>query len=246
MPRIFTAFLILFFILFNCTTQESSNKNYFKLELISSHHLNVPEPSGLCLSKDKKSLYTVSDASGDIYNISLDGKLLRKLNLNANDPEGIALDSLQNFFWIAEESGRQIKQVDMQGNVKTSFPLDLAAGSSSGLEGIAAAPDGHIWLVHEKNPRSLLKLNSMLNIEIEFNPKTASDYSGLCSDTLSGRFWILSDQDEMLFLWDESEGVLEKYSINIKKAEGLAIDFQIRIIYVVSDSEEMLYLFKMD
>jgi uncharacterized protein YjiK len=239
-------FFFIFFILPCCTNQEINGQNYPKLELLNTYDLKVPEPSGLCLSKNKESLYTVSDASGDIYNIGLDGQLLRTFNINANDPEGIALDSVQNFLWVAEETGRQLKKVDLLGNVTAAFPIDFAAGSSSGPEGVAVDSSGRVWIVHEKNPRSLLKLNSSLNIEKEFSPKTASDYSGLCSDTLSGRLWIISDEDRMLFQWDEKEGVLEKYSINVKKAEGLAIDFERKIIYVVSDSEEKLYLFRLE
>jgi len=244
--KIFTALCILAFILLCCTNQEANGHNYQKLEIIYSYDLNVPEPSGLCLSKDKESLYTVSDADGDIYKISLDGRILGKLNINANDPEGIALDSLLNILWIVEENGRRLIKADLQGNILNSSPINFATGSNSGPEGAAVDPAGRVWIVHEKNPRSLLRLNSSFSIENEFNPKTASDYSGLCSDTLSGRFWILSDQDAVIFLWQENIGVVKRYSLNIKKAEGLAIDFSRKIIYVVSDSEEKLYLLRLE
>ena len=59
------------------------------LELIDSYSLDVPEPSGLSFGPDKKTLLTVSDHTNHIYELDLQGKVLRIFEYTGKDLEGV-------------------------------------------------------------------------------------------------------------------------------------------------------------
>ena len=58
-------------------------------------------------------------------------------------------------------------------------------------------------------------------------------------------FWIVSDQSSALYLWSRKSGVLAKYGLPFEKAEGVAVDHAARRIYVVSDSESRLHVYRL-
>ena len=69
------------------------------------------------------------------------------------------------------------------------------------------------------------------------------DYSGLCYDVDTGLIWVVSDQAQLLFSWDEQAGVQASYHLPVDKAEGVAIASDGRI-YIVSDADNRLYIFE--
>ena len=73
----------------------------------------------------------------------------------------------------------------------------------------------------------------------------ALDYSGLTWDPKRSSFWIVSDQSRALYLWSPKSGVLEEYGLPFPKAEGIAVDEAAKRIYIVSDSENRLYVFRL-
>jgi len=228
-----------------CTTQEIPG-GHPALNLIDAFKLNITEPSGLSLGQNRSSLYTVSDASGMVYHLQTNGQIIEILKFRGNDLEGVAYDSLQKVLWVVEEGRRNLVQLDLKGNEQARYPIDFPGPANSGLEGVAVAPPHTLAVLNEKKPPRFLLLNANYEIAKEYAPGITGDYSGLCADTLAGRWWILSDQDAALFLWDINRGFIKKYYLGLKKGEGLAIDFTKHIVYVVSDSESKLYLFRLE
>ena len=73
----------------------------------------------------------------------------------------------------------------------------------------------------------------------------ALDYSGMAQSRKPGRFWIVSDQSQKLYLWDKAKGVVGECALPFPKAEGVAVDEAAKRIYIVSDSENTLYVYQL-
>ncbi len=212
------------------------------LAILAKIDIPVKSPSGLCLSKDKKSLWTVSDKpNGGIYNLNFDGKLLKTLNYSGTDLEGIAHDNSDTALWITEESLGKIFQIDTLGNVIKSLELS-GVRDGGGLEGITFnRNNGHFFLIKEKDPGALIELDSQLNLVSYNRIGFAKDFSGLDYGAHEDYLWMISDQDKVLIKYKIGSGVIEKHPFNINKAEGLAIFPEENKIFIVSDDEEELY-----
>ncbi len=78
----------------------------------------------------------------------------------------------------------------------------------------------------------------MAEYELDF----ASDYSGIFYEKSSNSLWIISDQNKTINKCSLKGKVIETYSIDVDQAEGIAIASD--KIYVVSDAEEKLFVFK--
>ena len=122
------AFLLITFLLSGCTTQEVLG-GHPDLKLMAKYNLNVPEPSGLSLGEDKNSLYTVSDGTGLIYRLNLQGKTIATLNFKGNDLEGVAYDSLRRVLWTVEEGKRDLVQLDLKGDETKRFHIDFSGAA---------------------------------------------------------------------------------------------------------------------
>ncbi|MEX1383457.1 hypothetical protein, partial [Lutibacter sp.] len=69
------SFTILFMVFFQACNNSSNTVEETKneLELISSKKINVSEASGLAINTAGSTLYTVSDNTGNIYELATDG-----------------------------------------------------------------------------------------------------------------------------------------------------------------------------
>lgn len=212
------------------------------LAIVAIIDIPVKSPSGLCLSIDRNSLWTVSDKpNGLIYNLDFDGKLLRTLDYIGTDLEGIAHDNSDTALWITEESMGKILQIDTVGNVIKSMELS-GVRDGGGLEGITFnRNNGHFFLVKEKDPGALIELDGQLNLISYDRIGFAEDFSGLDYDADEEYLWMISDQDKVLMKYKLGSGIVEKHPFNINKAEGLAIYHEKNIFFIVSDDNEKLY-----
>lgn len=121
--------------------------------------------------------------------VTQDGAPAKKIDL-----EGIAADG-KGGFWLASEGNlekeipHQILHVDGAGVVaeQIALPADLVAGSTRfGLEGIALAPDGKLWMAVQRewkdDPKGQTKL-------LRFDPVTG-EWTGLRYPLESGAGWV--------------------------------------------------------
>ncbi len=213
--------------------------------LLTSAHLEVPEPSGLSLGAGRASLWTVSDQTGRVYQLDLGGKVLQKLPYVGTDLEGVAFDSIRQCLWVVEEEKRELVKLSLAGRELERHRL-LAGSDNSGLEGICVDSRGGLFALKEKNPGLFLRLNPDLTLAEKRPVNFAPDFSGICADTARNCFWIVSDQGRELFLWSPEKGVLKSLALGFPKAEGVAVDFWRKRVYIVSDSEEKLFVYKLE
>ncbi len=216
------------------------------LPLIASHALSVSEPSDLAIDESGKTLWTVTDRPGRVHQLTLEGKLIRTLKFVGDDLEGIAYDRSDRTLWVAEESLREIVHLDLEGNVLSRHPLGLKGESNSGLEGLCLDAQGNMFALNEKKPGLFLELNANRSIAVRRPVSFAGDYSGITYDRGRDGFWIVSDQSETLYLCDRQAGVLKRYRLPFPKAEGVAVNEAEKRIYIVSDSEKKLYVFRLE
>jgi uncharacterized protein YjiK len=207
-------------------------------ELVSTHQLSVPEPSGLCLDPDGRSLWTVSDETGLIYRIDLEGRSLQTLPFNGEDLEGIALDAGTGGFWLAEERRRQLLRVNRAGVLQERYSLDLPGAANSGLEGVSVDDEGRVLLVNEKNPGRLLRFEPASGAVEAFDLDFARDYSGLFWDSQRQGLWVLSDESQALYLLREGQSPVE-YRLGLARLEGVAVAGD--TAWVVSDALSKLF-----
>lgn len=212
-----------------------------KLHLDDKHKLEVDEPSDLAIHDGH--LYTVSDKRSKVYRISHDGDVKDEMNVEGTDIEALAFDADGNLF-IADESSGKIWRLDGDGDRKGD-PIELVDDEVGGLEGLAFDPEnGHLYAAKEKDPARIFELDTdggeLDREKIDF----ADDLSALAFDPEDGHLYALSDQDRTLFRLDKDGGVDKAWKLPIDHPEGIA--FEGDTLYVVSDSEERLYVFDIE
>jgi len=239
-------FLLMFFACNNDKPPINNDRDLKKtgIKLIEKHELDVPEPSGLSLSLDGKYLWTVSDENSSVYKLSLMGNIIKKFSIDEIDLEGIAVIDTNKIVVIAELK-RKIILIDTLGNEIFKVRLDLKGENNSGIEGITYNKKlDQFYVVNEKTPALLIKLDGELNLISKKKLKIAADLSGLFYDDSTYNLWVISDESKLIMICNTEGEVEKKFKINIPQIEGIAIDNKKGLIYIVSDYDETLYVFK--
>ena len=220
----------------------SSQDLFLSLAILAEYPLSITSPSGLSLSYDKQSLWTVSDKpGGGVYNIDFEGHLIKSLDYSGADLEGVASATDGGSLWIVEEFLGTIIQIDTAGTVLRSVELS-GVRDGGGLEGVTVNPNnGDILLLKEKDPGAFLWLNDQLEVLLYKRIAFANDFSGMDYDASQNVLWIISDQDKVLIKYKIGVGVVDEYPFRINKAEGLAVFPDKNILFIVSDDAKRLY-----
>lgn len=238
---------LMFFIFLNIVALNTGcDKNTPKEDIVlqGEYFLDFPEPSGLALSFDKKSLWSVSDKNSQIYNISLSGHIIRQIKIDANDLEGICVlnDSL---LAVVSEETNELLIVDYNGKVNKRYPVILNGNTKFGLEGITYNDNlHHYYLVKEKSPSLLIDVDNNLNDITMKDLNFSQDLSGIEYDNVENILWILSDESQTISKCDLEGNVRQSFHFNLSKPEGIAINYETNLIYVVSDSQQKLSVYK--
>lgn len=211
------------------------------LKLVDDYGMDVAEPSDLAFHDGK--LYAVSDRHSKIYEIDGDGDVKDEVDVEAIDLEALAMDD-EGHFYIADEQDQKVWRVNSDGERKESFDIDVDDGSS-GIEGLAFDDDGHMLVGTEKNPTQIIELKvssgeETKSAKLDF----ADDLSALSFNYDDGLLYALSDEEHKLFRLDNDFDKITSWKLPIDHPEGLAFDGD--KVYVVSDSEERLYVFELD
>lgn len=214
---------------------------------ITSMRIEVAEPSGLSLHVNGKSLWVVSDQTARVYQMALDGRTLKTLLYEGQDLEGVCQSKTDLTIWVAEERKREIVQLDSTGQELARFKVAVENRSeNSGLEGLALHPlFNTTFVLNEKNPALFVHLADRGIIQSSRPVKYVKDCSGLSIEAAGRFFWLVSDESCRIVKCDSTGAQLSSYPIDVDKAEGIAVSTTDSLIYVVSDSEQKLHIFKM-
>ena len=245
--RVFALFLIL--VTASCNLQDTlPSGNVETLALIEINHLDIPEPSGLSLDQSEGFLYCVNDPPNNlVYKMELDGDLVSTFPFIGGDLEGVAFDPRDNSVWLVEEGLGELIHLSEQGNEVSRTPIDYPISqTNNGFEGLCYLSDikGFYALI-ESNPPAIVHIDSNLvtgeSREIDF----ATDVSGICPGRNADEYLIMSHEDQRLFEWSWSAGVIADYHFDIEQAEGVAYDSVNGIIYIVCDATSNLYSYEL-
>ena len=165
-----------------------------------------------------------------------------------------------------ERSRRPLSAMTNYDTIAHHFP---DSPDNNGLEGITVnTRTNHVVVVKECQPGLLIELDSTLTTILStrvlqpsqgfMHPKLKAeklDFSGLSYDSSSDTLWIVSDKGRCLFQYDwTGDTVLQRLDLTIStgdnpkrihKPEGVAFDPGRKRMYVVSDRDADLYVFKL-
>lgn len=239
-------FLVLPIIFLNsCTDTEKSQEKKTTAEFIVSYKTDVPEPSDLTLSYDKKALWTVSDENSTAYLISFDGKILETIKLKGNDLEGITVID-DTTIAVVFERKRTFAKYSTKGKELFRKTFDEFKGElNAGFEGLTFnTTNGHFFIVNEKSPGLLIELDAELNVIKKTELTYAEDYSGVFYDEAEDQLWIISDENKMIAQCNFDGSVKESFKVTVPQMEGIAVDNNTKRIYAISDITGELFVYK--
>lgn len=208
----------------------------------ATFNLSVSEPSGLAYCPKTNSLYMISDAHPEIYEMSLTGDIIRTISISSYDMEGVVLSKNYDTIFVVEEGIYQVVKYLQDGTRAGSFKFVTGPDIKHAIEGIAIDNEYNIYLINEKSPCRIVKLNcngeEIWRKEITYT----TDISEIYYDKKTDCLWILSDESKALMKFTKDGVLLNKWDIPINQAEGLAMTDE--NMYIVSDPEAKLYVFK--
>lgn len=236
-------FLFSLFILLGC--KKSDDNSSAKLKKLNCLELGIAEPSGLALSKDGNYFWTVSDENSTIYKIDKSGKPVETITTNGYDLEGITVID-DTTLAVMFEREREVLILKTNGEELKRKKLDLKGKLNSGLEGIAFNPnDNCFYLLNEKDPGLLIKLDYELNILDKKELTFAKDFSSIYYDEINNNLWINSDESALIAKCSLDGDLIKIYEHHLPQIEGIHIDIENNTAYLISDNTESLYTFKL-
>lgn len=227
----------------SCSDNNDIPNDKNELELEASYIIDVAEPSGLAINSSGNVLYTVSDNTAKVYKLTTTGSLIEPLNYAGNDLEGVSIFT-ENKLLLAEERTKEVVEFNITNGTSSKHKINYKNNDeNSGIEGVTYnANDGTIFILNEKNPGKLIRLRSDFSIIAEYNLNFASDYSGIFHENATNSLWIVCDQNKTINKCTLTGELIESYSIGVTQAEGIAIAND--RIYVISDAENKLYIYR--
>ncbi len=218
-----------------------------ELQLLNVYDLDLPEPSGLSFGPGGETLLMVSDNTKKVYETTLQGEVIRTLEYEGDDPEGVTYDAGQSRVAVAEERKRKIVFLDYDnGSEQESHEISTGGSTQNkGLEGLSYnVDDNNFYMVNEDLPGVLIIWDEQNGITRKTELNFADDYSGVFVDKPNNRLWIVSDESKSLYECNIDAEVLTQYKLEFDKFEGVAIDPANRMVYLVNDDKAKLYIYK--
>lgn len=208
--------------------------------IIDSYQLSIFEPSGLSYAADKESFYMVSDR-GFVYQISLTGQTIRELSYTGDDFEGITVDPLNSDIYICEEGKGNLVKLNDNGILQNTYHI-LDNGYNNGLEGLTYNRNvNQFYLLKEMSDGLLIKYAVETNSQTQIKLNFALDYSGIFYNSASNKLWIVSDESRTLTQCTLDGVKIKDYILPIAGVEGIVVNDDETVAYVVSDPNNKLY-----
>ena len=228
--------------------------------------------SALTFDPVRKSLFTVTNKNAELIELSLDGKILRRVALiGFGDPEAVEFISADTYVITDERQQRLIKIHLEQGATfldaadAEQMTLGVHMSGNKGFEGLAYDSVGkRLFVAKERDPMLIYEVHGFPHFDPEKsyavhvinNPKRDAgmfvrDLSSLQYDERSGHLLALSDESRLILELDVDGRPLSTLSLNkgrqglqktVPQAEGIAMDDD-GTMYLVSEPN-LFYVFK--
>ncbi len=228
--------------------------------------------SALTYDPLRKSLFTVTNKQAELVELSLDGRILRRIPLiGFGDAEAVEFIGPDTYVITDERQQRLIKvHVDDSTQVLDAahaeqLTLGINLSGNKGLEGLAYDSVGkRLFVAKERDPMLIYEVRGFPQsnpqqpyaTHVVNNPRRDSrlfvrDLSSLQYDERSGHLLALSDESKLLIELDVEGRPISTLSLkkgrhglkkSVPQAEGVAMDDE-GTVYVVSEPN-LFYVFK--
>ncbi|MGN8345338.1 SdiA-regulated domain-containing protein [Pseudomonas sp. SMV71] len=228
--------------------------------------------SALTYDPVRKSLFTVTNQDSELVELSLDGKVLRRIALiGFGDPEAVEFIS-EDIYVITDEREQRLIKIHLDDDTRfldaadaEQMTLGLHMSSNKGFEGLAYDSVGkRLFVAKERDPMLIYEVHGFPHqnpeksyaVHVVNNPKRDAglfvrDLSSLQYDERSGHLLALSEESRLIIELDINGRPLSTLSLNkgrhglqktVPQAEGLAMDDDGNL-YLVSEPN-LFYVFK--
>ena len=228
--------------------------------------------SALTYDPIRKSLFTVTNKQAELVELSLEGKLLRRIPLiGFGDAEAVEFIGADTYVITDERQQRLIKvHVDDDTRVLDAaeaeqLTLGIGLNGNKGFEGLAYDSVGkRLFVAKERDPMLIYEVRGFPQTNpqepyathVVTNPRRDSrlfvrDLSSLQFDERSGHLLALSDESRLVLELDVEGRPISSLSLikgqhglrkSVPQAEGIAMDDE-GTVYVVSEPN-LFYVFK--
>jgi uncharacterized protein YjiK len=212
--------------------------------LIKKSHLQILEPSGITDDPRHSCFWIVDGGRSLICKTSRDGKVIETLSYKGQDIEGVCFDKRDSTLWITEERLRDVVHLKLNGDEIGRIHVNSQGVKNKGLEGVVIDGKGEPWVVNEKYPVSLEKIDGNGAIVESHDIGFAKDLSDVTINESTGDFYLLSDKSSAIYVWNVSEGLKETYALPRTKYEGISVNPKDRTIAVVNDDDQTMLVFE--
>jgi len=228
--------------------------------------------SALTFDPIRKTLFTVTNKNPELIELSLDGKILRRIALvGFGDSEAVEFIS-EDIYVITDERQQRLIKVRLDDDTRfldaaeaEQISLGVHMSSNKGFEGLAYDSVGkRLFVAKERDPMLIYEVHGFPHhnpeksyaVHVINNPKRDAglfvrDLSSLQYDERSGHLMALSDESRLIIELDINGRPLSTLSLSkgrhglqetVPQAEGLAMDDDGNL-YVVSEPN-LFYVFK--
>uniref|UniRef100_UPI00405412AD SdiA-regulated domain-containing protein n=1 Tax=Pseudomonas sp. G.S.17 TaxID=3137451 RepID=UPI00405412AD len=228
--------------------------------------------SALSYDPDRKSLFTVTNKNAEMVELSLEGRILRRIALTGfGDAEAVEYIS-PGIYVISDEYQQRLIKVHVDDDTlfldaadAEQLTLGIDAGGNSGFEGLAYDTKGQrLFVAKERKPVQIIEVRGFPNlstdtpnvIEVASNARRDAglfvrDLSSLQFDERSGHLLALSDESRQILELDTEGRPIGNVSLssgqmglrkNVPQAEGIAMGDD-GTLYLVSEPN-LFYVFK--
>lgn len=228
--------------------------------------------SALTYDPLRKSLFTVTNQNAELIELSLDGRIVRRIPLiGFGDAEAVEFVGPGTYVITDERQQRLIKvQVDDSTHVLDAaqaeqLTLGINTSGNKGFEGLAYDVAGkRLFVAKERDPMLIYEVRGFPHdnpktpyaTHVVTNPRRDArlfvrDLSSLQFDERSGHLLALSDESKLLLELDIDGRPISTLSLkkgrhglkaSVPQAEGIAMDEE-GTVYVVSEPN-LFYVFK--
>ncbi|WP_040266934.1 SdiA-regulated domain-containing protein [Pseudomonas rhodesiae] len=228
--------------------------------------------SALTYDPIRKSLFTVTNKNAELIELSLEGKILRRIPLiGFGDAEAVEFIS-ENIYVISDERQQRLIKVHVDDDTEfldaadaEQMTLGVHVGGNKGFEGLAYDSVGkRLFVAKERDPMLIYEVHGFphfkpektYSVHVINNPKRDAglfvrDLSSLQYDERSGHLLALSDESFLVLELDIDGRPLSSLSLlngrhglkkRVPQAEGIAMDDD-GALYLVSEPN-LFYVFK--
>ena len=228
--------------------------------------------SALTFDPLRKSLFTVTNKKAELVELSLDGRILRRIALvGFGDAEAVEFIG-ENTYVITDERQQRLIKVKVDDSTKVldardaeQLTLGINRSGNKGFEGLAYDSAGkRLFVAKERDPMLIYEVRGFPHdnpqqpyaTHVVTNPRRDArlfvrDLSSLQFDERTGHLLALSDESQLLLELDLEGQPISTLSLkkgkqgltqSVPQAEGVAMDDE-GTIYVVSEPN-LFYVFK--